>query len=96
MLREFVMPEINWFGSKSITKIPELIAQKDGNKALIITDKNLTVCGISKRIEDVLDESHIRWIRYDGVRPNPTKSLGAGLLKPCEYFISFAFWVILR
>lgn len=73
MLSEFVMPKINWYGSKSIDKIPELIAQKDGNKALIITDKNLRVCGISKRIEDVLDAGHVRWVCYDGVHPNPTK-----------------------
>lgn len=73
MIREFVVPKINWFGSQSITKISELVSEKKFGKALIITDKNLVACGISKKIEDVLDESGVQWTCYDSVRPNPTK-----------------------
>lgn len=81
MHNEFVIPEQNWFGSRSITEIPQVMKRIDGRKALIITDENLVLCGISKKIEDVLDGSNIMWSRYDKVQSNPTKANVYGALQ---------------
>ncbi|MDE5908493.1 MAG: iron-containing alcohol dehydrogenase [Lachnospiraceae bacterium] len=72
-MKEFVMPSINLFGEESIQQLSSLIEQCKGSRVLLITDGNLVKCGISSRIEGVLDGQDIFWKRYDGVQPNPTK-----------------------
>lgn len=72
-MNEFVMPPINLFGEGSVKELGNLVRQCNGSKALLITDKNLTVCGISGKIEEVLEKEKILWCSYNQVQPNPTK-----------------------
>lgn len=72
-MKEFVMPSINLFGEQSIQELGNLIRMCNGKRVLLVTDKNLVDCGISARVEEVLDAEAILWKRYDGVRQNPTK-----------------------
>lgn len=64
-MKEFVMPAVNLFGEESIQQLGSLVSQCKGSRVLLITDENLVKCGISSRIEAVLDGQDIFWKRYD-------------------------------
>lgn len=72
-MNEFVMPSVNLFGEKSIEELGNLVRQCDGNNVLIITDHNLTNCGITEKIIKVLVQNNILWYCFDQVQANPTK-----------------------
>lgn len=72
-MKEFVVPAINRFGAGSIGDICELAGLRGLKKALVITDSNLVKCGITQRVEAVLEAGGISFVRFDGVLPNPTK-----------------------
>lgn len=73
-MNEFIMPPINLFGERSIEELGNLVRQCKGNNVLLITDNNLTSCGITGRIEAVLAKEKLVWSCYDQVQPNPTKN----------------------
>ncbi|MDP6040561.1 MAG: iron-containing alcohol dehydrogenase, partial [Candidatus Latescibacteria bacterium] len=58
-------------GRGTIGNIPEIVNEKQVNKAQIVTDKGLVAAGVVGSITDVLDAAKIPYSIYDGVEPNP-------------------------
>ncbi len=63
-------------------------------KALIVTDENLVSCGLIDHITDVLDAIEVKFVIFDGVKPNPTTTnVLDGIEKfeaeSCDFVISF-------
>ena len=67
------MPHLNLFGEGCLSGLPDLIRQCGGSRILLITDANLVKCGISAKVEEVLESAGYGFVRYDGVKPNPSK-----------------------
>jgi len=50
----------------------EYIAQIQGKKAFIVTDKNIVKLGLAKLVTDQLDAVNIKWQIFDDVEPEPS------------------------
>jgi alcohol dehydrogenase class IV len=50
----------------------EYIAQIQGKKAFIVTDKNIVKLGLAKLLTDQLDAVNIKWKIYDEIEPEPS------------------------
>jgi len=50
----------------------EYIAQIQGKKAFIVTDKNIVKLGLTKLVTDQLDAVKIKWQIFDDVEPEPS------------------------
>jgi len=50
----------------------EYIAQIQGKKAFIVTDKNIIKLGLAKLVTDQLDAINIKWQIFDEVEPEPS------------------------
>jgi alcohol dehydrogenase class IV len=50
----------------------EYIAQIQGKKAFIVTDKNIVKLGLAKLVTDQLDAANIKWQIFDEVEPEPS------------------------
>jgi alcohol dehydrogenase class IV len=52
----------------------EYIAQIQGKKAFIVTDKNIVKLGLTKPVTDQLDAVNIQWQIFDEIEPEPSLS----------------------
>jgi len=50
----------------------EYIAQIQGKKAFIVTDKNIVNLGLLKLVTDQLDAVNIEWQVFDEIEPEPS------------------------
>jgi len=50
----------------------EYLAQIQGKKAFIVTDKNIVKLGLVKLVTDQLDETGIKWKVFDEIEPEPS------------------------
>jgi len=50
----------------------EYLAQVQGKKAFIVTDKNIVKLGLTKLVTDQLDAVNIKWEIFDEVEPEPS------------------------
>lgn len=50
----------------------EYIAQIQGKKAFIVTDKNIVKLGLTKPVTDQLDAVNIKWQIFDEIEPEPS------------------------
>jgi alcohol dehydrogenase class IV len=50
----------------------EYLAQIQGKKAFIVTDKNIVKLGLAKLVTDQLDAANIKWQIFDEVEPEPS------------------------
>lgn len=57
---------------KSVKDIPPLLEKKKYSSVLIITDEGIHRLGLTKRLENALDEANIHYALYSGVVANPT------------------------
>lgn len=90
---EFFMPNINIMGFNSTSKIGEQAQNLGGTKALIVTDRPLLNAGIPSLIKELLQNSSIESIIWDGTNPNPTdknvhNGVEAYLKNECNFIIS--------
>lgn len=67
----FSLPNINYFGANSSTKIGEIVKSLNAKKALIVTDVSLMTTGIPDIIKYHLEEQNITNEIWNGVHPNP-------------------------
>jgi len=58
-------------GRGSLAEIPNLLAQRQEKKALIVTDSGLIKAGLVARITGILDAAGLAYAVYDGVEANP-------------------------
>jgi alcohol dehydrogenase len=93
MVYGFFIPSVTLIGIGAAKQIPEKIKALGGKKPLIVTDKGITSCGITKQITDLLDAAKMKYEVYDDTIPNPTdKNVHAGVevytSKKCDSLIS--------
>ncbi len=72
MVYGFFIPSVTLIGIGAAKQIPEKIKALGGEKPLIVTDKGITGCGLTKQITDLLDEAGMKYHVYDDTIPNPT------------------------
>lgn len=59
-------------GEDSVLKVKDILNEKDIDKVLIVTDKNLFSLGLLDKMLNSLEEKNIDYIMYNDVVPNPT------------------------
>ena len=57
---------------EGMEKIPMVLAKKDINKVLIVTDSGITDVGLGKQLTDIFDKTQINYAYYDNTVVNPT------------------------
>jgi len=72
MVYGFFIPSVTLIGIGAAKQIPEKIKALGGKKPLIVTDKGITGCGITKQITDLLEAAKMGYQVYDETIPNPT------------------------
>ncbi len=76
----FFIPSVTLIGIGAHKEIPGKIKALGASKPLIVTDKGITGCGITKQIEDLLKAAGMDYAVYDDTIPNPTdKNVAAGV-----------------
>ncbi len=88
------MPPLTLMGNYALEELGPELSQLGASKILIITDKNLSLSPIFKRLIGTLDKWHINYILFDEVIANPTIEI-VNLIKinfikqKCNYLVSF-------
>lgn len=59
------------YGPGYLNKTGELLTQAGYNKAFIVCDAGIVATGMVKKLSEVLDASHINYVVFDKVQPNP-------------------------
>ena len=93
MVYGFFIPSVTLIGIGASKQIPEKIKALGGSKPLVVTDKGITGCGLTKQITDLLDAAGMKYEVYDDTIPNPTdNNVHAGVdvykKKKCDSLIS--------
>lgn len=78
----------------SVTEIPGVLIEKGLKRPLLVTDRSIRELGLTKRLEEVLEESGEPAFVYDGTKQNPTTQMVMEALKiyrdnGCDCIISF-------
>lgn len=68
----YFIPTVNLMGAGAVSEVGKQAKIIGGTKALVVTDKLLVKIGIADKIINLLKESGIEPVLYDGVLPNPT------------------------
>lgn len=74
MTNRIILNETSYFGYGARSILVEEIKRRGFSRALLVTDKTLMSCGVTKMVLDVLDEGNITYTIFDNVKPNPTIS----------------------
>ena len=75
---KFFMRFMNWKepelleGEGAVLKLPSFIKNKNINKVLIVTDKDLMNIHLLDPLFEELKKENLEYVVYDGVQPNPT------------------------
>jgi alcohol dehydrogenase len=89
----YFIPSVTLIGIGAHKQIPEKIKALGGSKPLVVTDKGITGCGITKQITDLLEAAGMAFEVYDDTIPNPTdENVHAGVevykSKGCDSLIT--------
>jgi len=68
----FFIPSVTLIGIGAHREIPNRFKLLGVKTPLIVTDKGITACGLTKTITDLLDEAGISYVVFDETVPNPT------------------------
>jgi alcohol dehydrogenase len=68
----FFIPSVTLMGIGAHKEIPAKIKALGSKKPLLVTDKGITGCGITKQIVDLLKSHKMDCVVYDETIPNPT------------------------
>ena len=72
MANRIILNETSYFGWNSRENLVPEIRKRKFKKVLLVTDKTLMKCGITKKVLDYLDEGQVTYRIFDDVKPNPT------------------------
>ena len=72
MSERFVLNETSYFGRGARAELVNEIKTRGFKKVLVVTDKSLVACGVTKKVTDVLDGAGVEYTVYSEVKPNPT------------------------
>lgn len=59
----------------SMEEVPEILAGKGLRRPLLVTDGSIRGLGLTKPLEEALDQAGMKTVVYDGTRPNPTTDM---------------------
>lgn len=80
MINRIILNETSYFGRGARAKVTEEIEARNFHKILVVTDKLLLETGTVDLVTKELDKKQIKYIVYDGVKPNPSvKNVQDGL-----------------
>ncbi len=80
MINRIILNETSYFGRGAREKVTEEIEARNFHKILVVTDKSLLETGTVDLVTKELDKKQIKYIVYDGVKPNPSvKNVQDGL-----------------
>ncbi len=68
----FFIPCVTLIGVGAAKEIPKRFQLLGAKKPLLVTDKGITACGLTKQITDLLDAEGISHVVFDETVPNPT------------------------
>jgi len=71
-VNKFVLNETSYFGKGAREELPEEFRKRGFRKALVVTDKTLLECGVTGKVNEVLDKAEIMYEIYSDIKPNPT------------------------
>ncbi len=63
------------FGFGVLSQLPEHIRTLGGTRVLIVTDPGLQAAGIIDRVKEILENAHVSYTVYDGVKPDSGSTL---------------------
>ena len=72
MSERFVLNETSYFGRGCREELANEIKTRGFKKVLVVTDKSLLDCGVTRKVTDVLDKATVEYVIYSEVKPNPT------------------------
>lgn len=72
MSMKFVLNETSYFGKGSRNELSDEIKKRDFKKVFLVSDKALVEAGVTKKIEEVLENANIPYVLYSDIKPNPT------------------------
>ena len=76
----YFIPNVNLMGAGCASEIGKQAKIIGGTKALVVTDKPLVKIGIVEKIVNLLNESGVKSVVFDDVKPNPSDTnVHAGL-----------------
>ena len=80
MINRFMLNETSYHGKGAREKLVYEIKKRGFKKCLVVTDKNLYECGVTKKVTDLLDNAKIEYEVFCDLKPNPTvKNVQDGL-----------------
>ncbi len=72
MSMKFVLNETSYFGKGAREELPAEIKKRGFKKVLLVSDKDLVEVGVTKKVEDILEDARIAYTLYSDIKPNPT------------------------
>lgn len=72
MANRIILNETSYFGKGAIKEIVSEIKNRGLTRIVVTTDPDLIKFKVSTQVTDLLDEAHIVYAVYDGIKPNPT------------------------
>ena len=72
MVNRIVLNETSYFGWNARENLASEIKKRKFNEVLVVTDKTLMNCGVTKKVLNCLDAARINYQVFDKVKPNPT------------------------
>lgn len=59
-------------GAGCIKKLPKMILERGVNNVLLVTDKGILSLGLTKGLEDAMNEAGLKYTVFSDLQPNPT------------------------
>ncbi|MEE0433780.1 MAG: iron-containing alcohol dehydrogenase [Peptococcaceae bacterium] len=76
----YFLPTRNVFGEGAVNEVGDLMKSLNVRSAMIVTDKFLATSGMADRVVNILKDSGMDAVVFDGAEPNPTdKNVEAGV-----------------
>jgi lactaldehyde reductase len=72
MSTKFVLNETSYFGKGAREELAGEIKKRGFKKVFLVSDKSLVEAGVTKKIEDILNNAEIEYTLYSEIKPNPT------------------------
>ena len=86
MSERFILNETSYFGRGARVELANEVTTRGFKKVLVVTDKSLVACGVTKKVTDVLDDASIEYTVYSEVKPNPTVKNVQDGVEVCKTF----------
>ncbi|MBQ9314803.1 MAG: lactaldehyde reductase [Clostridia bacterium] len=86
MAVKFVLNETSYFGKGAREELVSEIQKRGYKKVFLVSDKALVECGVTAKIQNLLEEAKIHYTLYSEIKPNPTIQNVLDGVKACKKF----------